>query len=104
MGARQNRTDEAADRDAIALPDRLDIGAAGPLRALLAARDGNVVLDASGSSIVTTPGAQVLMAFRDHQALRGRTVTLRSASRPFLACLATLGISPDRLQTEGAAA
>jgi len=93
-------TDKPEDA-VIALPKRLEMTTAGALRDEVLEIKGNLVLDASAVSVVTTPGVQVLMAIRDHQALRGHQVRVESPTRDFLSCITILGAPLSRLQTEG---
>lgn len=93
--------DAGADGGTIVLPDRVDLGSAGRLRETALAADGDMSIDASGVSVVTSPGFQVLMAARDRQRARGRSLRLLRPSAGFAACAATLGVTLDRLQTPG---
>lgn len=88
----------------IALPDRFDIGAAPRLRQALLSASGDVSLDASRVTIVTTPALQVLMAARDHLSGQGRALSIDAPSPCFLACIETLGVPMKRIVTAGCTA
>ncbi|SFI30441.1 STAS domain-containing protein [Jannaschia pohangensis] len=96
-------TDKPEDA-VIVLPKRLEMTTANALRDEVLAIEGDLVLDASGVTVVTTPGVQVLMAIRDHQALRGRHVRVDRPTGDFMSCIAILGAPLSRLQTEGVTA
>lgn len=83
------------------LKERLDIAGAEALRDALLSAKGDVRVDAGSVSLLTTPGLQVLMAGRDHQAARGHALRISPVSAGFLACLRTLGVPLERLQTGG---
>ena len=96
------RPDDAGPRDdTIVLPERMDLATAGRLRAAILAAAGDVVLDAAGVDIMTSPGIQVLMAARNRQRERGRSLRLAAPSAGFSACAATLGVPLARLETTG---
>ena len=92
------------ERDgAIVLPGRVDIASARVLRDVILEAEGDVYLDASEVSLLTTPGLQVLMAGHDHLARAGRTMTLRAPSAEMRACARVLGVALDRIEMpEGA--
>lgn len=83
------------------LKERLDIAGAEALRAAILAADGDLTVDAGSVHLLTTPGLQVLMAGRDHQAARGHALRVEPVSAGFRACLRTLGVPLERLQTGG---
>lgn len=97
-------TSETRTNGPFILKERLDISGAEALRAVILAADGDLTIDAGAVSIVTTPGLQVLMAGRDHQASKGHALHLRPVSDGFRACLRTLGVPLDRLRTGGESA
>lgn len=97
----------AFDRDGgqiIALPERLDLCAAGRLRDQFLSITGDIELDASAVTVATTPAFQVLMAARDRQAASGHALRVAQASEAFRACALTLGLPLSRLQCRGATA
>ncbi|SDZ46569.1 STAS domain-containing protein [Jannaschia faecimaris] len=88
----------------IVLPERVDISAADALRDLVLADTRDLTFDAGTVALVTTPGLQVMMAARDHQKARNKTMRIVAPSTGFCACLQTLGVPIERLQTgEGSA-
>ena len=82
-----------------ALPGRLDLAAAVALRSDFVDHAGDLILDASDVSLITTPALQLLMALRDRQAARGDELRIASPSDEFLACIRTLGVRLNRIQT-----
>lgn len=89
------------DDGVIVLPERLDIAAAGDLRARVLGGTGDLVLDARAVNLIATPALQVLMAARDHQSARGKALDITHMSDGFRNCLKTLGVPPARLLTAG---
>ena len=96
-------SDPAADDEEgggpIRLPSRLEIRTVADVNAAIDRRDGKIVLDASSVTLVTSPGAQLLLAaVRD-----GRDVDVTDASPAFSDCLTMLGMDPKTLEPKGAA-
>lgn len=85
----------------IVLPDRMDIAAAGILRDTVLGETRDLVLDAAGVSVVTSPALQVLMATRDHQHANDKSVAISNPSSGFVASIRILGVSLSRLETGG---
>ncbi len=81
------------------LKERLDIAGAEALRDAILGADGDLTVDAGSVSLLTTPGLQVLMAGRDHLAAKGHALRIAPVSSGFHACLRTLGVPLERLQT-----
>ena len=95
------RDETSPGRDAsaeVVLPPRLEMRSVNEVAAAIRATDGPLVVKADRVELVTSPGAQLLLA-----TLRcGREVKIVEPSAAFLDCLALLGIGPDRLNSEGA--
>ena len=95
-------TDTQPDRaDAVRLPSRLEMRTVGDL----ADRIGNmpvggaaIRLQADGVDLVTASGVQVLLAACND----GHRLTIENPSRPFLDCIALLGVSVAQLENGGA--
>jgi anti-anti-sigma regulatory factor len=87
----------------IALPTRVDLPCSIELRERILSSSSDITLDASGVSMLTTPGLQVLMAAKPYLASDKRVLKIDTPSPEFLACLKDFGTELDALQTEGAA-
>ena len=95
-------TERTRTKGAFVLRERLDIAGAEALRDAILTADGDLTVDAGAVALLTTPGLQVLMAGRDHMAAQGHALQVAPVSQGFRACLRTLGIPLDRIQTSGA--
>ena len=82
----------------LTLPPRLEMRTVAQMVAAVSDSRGPIVLKANGVELVTSPGAQVLLAV----ARSGREVRVDAPSAAFLDCLALLGVDPELLNTEGA--
>ena len=82
----------------VSLPARLDMRSVCATAEAIRASDGAVALVAEGVELVTSPGAQLLLAL----ARSGREVSIVRPSAAFVDCLALLGVTPERLTSEGA--
>lgn len=87
----------------IALPTRVDLPYSIELRERILASSSDITFDASGVSMLTTPGLQVMMAAKPFLASEGRVLKIDTPSLEFLACLKDFGTDMDALQTQGAA-
>ncbi|MCK0166601.1 STAS domain-containing protein [Jannaschia sp. S6380] len=76
----------------VCLPPRLDQSAAGALRDAALSAAGDLRLDASVVSHLSTSAVQVLLAARAHLAGHGRVLQVEGASPDFLSGLRMLGV------------
>ena len=86
------------DPATVELPKRLEMRTVGETADALRASSGPITLKADRVELVTSPGAQLLLAL----ARSGREVRIERPSTAFLDCLALLGVAPGRLTSEGA--
>jgi anti-anti-sigma regulatory factor len=84
----------------IALPERLDLPAAGPLaEELRAARGRDLILDASATTHLGTPGLQVLLSAALSWSEDGHALSIAGLGEGPLAQLSLIGLAPDDLST-----
>lgn len=86
----------------ITLPARIDLPYSIELRDRVLSSSSDITFDASGVSMLTTPGLQVLLAAKTYLASDSRVLKIDTASPELLSCLKDFGTDLDALQTEGA--
>lgn len=85
--------DASGPSTVIDLPERVEMRTVGVLSDALRRAEGPVSLRAGAVTLVTSPGAQLLVA----AAREGRGIAVTDASGPFHDCLTMLGVDPATL-------
>lgn len=84
----------------ITLPGRVDLPASVALRDQILSSSNDITIDASGVSMLGTPGLQVLLAARQHIDAAGKHISIDRPSPDFLACIADFGTDVSSLETK----